>query len=175
MLTGLRVGLFPSIVHITSNNVWHFFQLKQVCSGGNNWSETSYTRVHVAVEGVYDSTCVCESRGPSSHMTDSPSSSSSCIRPRDAYLETICFPPILPLGIQCCVTRLRPPPRALMPRGSSSYGFTSVRSELDFTLKQTGDTQLLFFSCVITISQDIFNICIMSVVYDVTRKGLIYS
>lgn len=32
----------------------------------------------------------------------------------------------------------------------------------------------LLLSCMMTISQDIFNICIMCVVYEVRRKGIIY-
>lgn len=42
------------------------------------------------------------------------------------------------------------------------------------TGKQTADNCFLF-SCVMTISQDIFNICITCVVYEVRRKGIIYS
>lgn len=34
---------------------------------------------------------------------------------------------------------------------------------------------LLLFSCMMTVSQDIFNICITCVVYEVRRKGIIYS
>ncbi len=34
---------------------------------------------------------------------------------------------------------------------------------------------LLLFSCMMTISQDIFNIFITCVVYEVRRKGIIYS
>lgn len=50
---------------------------------------------------------------------------------------------------------------------------TSLLSETGLR-KQTGDSFLLF-SCMMTISQDIFNICITYIVYEVRRKGIIYS
>lgn len=51
---------------------------------------------------------------------------------------------------------------------------TSLSSKTGFNVEDKLLLTALLLSCMMTVSQDIFNICIMCVVYEVRRKGIIY-
>lgn len=52
---------------------------------------------------------------------------------------------------------------------------TSLLSKTGLRKEKWQQLLFLLFSCMMTISQDIFNICITYIVYEVRRKGIIYS